>query len=387
VLVSIDWKKQMQLKSLPLVLVCAMSVATAAETKRAKNVILFLADAGGISTLNAASIVAYGAPQKLAIQSWPAMGLSDTSTASQWVSDSAAGMTAIVTGQKTHNGVISQGPDTVRGKQDGTPLKTILEHAEERGLSTGVVSNVNIADATPAACYAQANDRKKTAGIFLQIFSPRFGDGVDVVLGQGRKKIYADIEAEGKDLDEIASAKGRKIYSDLSDVPEEGQRAIAVLDDPIDLSAAARIALDKLSQNPKGFFLMIESDSHTNNLQAGINRVIKMDKLIREVMEAVDPEETLLLFTADHSFDLSIQGGIHAEPLLKGLDESTLPATKEKPILLPYIRVGNAHTGEEVVVAAKGPGSDMARGYMPNTRLFEIMMSAFGWTELKHAQR
>ena len=58
------------------------------------------------------------------------------------------------------------------------------------------------------------------------------------------------------------------------------------------MSAAARIALSKLSQNPKGFFLMIESDSHTNNLQAGINRVIKMDKLIREVMEAVDPEET-----------------------------------------------------------------------------------------------
>src|SRR5262245_20379223 len=104
--------------------------SAAAAQKRAKNVILFLADAGGLPTISAASLHGYDAPQKLYIQTWPHIALSDTSTASSWVTDSAAGMTAIVTGIKTHNGVLSQGPDAVRGKQDGTPLKTVLEYAE-----------------------------------------------------------------------------------------------------------------------------------------------------------------------------------------------------------------------------------------------------------------
>lgn len=120
---------------------------------KAKNVILFLADAGGTSTLHAASVHGYGATRKLFVQSMPQIGLSDTSSATAWVSDSAAGMTAIVTGRKTHNGVISQGPDAERGKQDGAPLKTILEYAEERGLSTGVITNMPFYDATPAACF------------------------------------------------------------------------------------------------------------------------------------------------------------------------------------------------------------------------------------------
>ena len=63
----------------------------------------------------------------------------------------AVPITAIVTGVKTNNDVISEGPDTVRGKKDGAILKTILEYAEEHGLSTGAITNMPIADATPAA--------------------------------------------------------------------------------------------------------------------------------------------------------------------------------------------------------------------------------------------
>ena len=71
----------------------------------------------------------------------PYVALVETSSASEWVTDSAAAMTAMVTGHKTHNGVLSQSDTAVRGVKDGEALKTILEHAEERGLSTGVVSN------------------------------------------------------------------------------------------------------------------------------------------------------------------------------------------------------------------------------------------------------
>jgi alkaline phosphatase len=371
----------MLLRTAAAVVLCALAPLTAAEPKRAKNVILFLADAGGIPTLNAASIVAHGAPQKLFVQSWPAVALSDTSASSSWVTDSAAGMTAIVTGKKTRNGVISQGPDTIRGQKDGTKLKTILEYAEERGLSTGVLSNVNIADATPAACYGHANDRSKHGELFLEIFSPRFGDGVDVVFGPGRKRIWDSASGIGKDIDAIAKEKGREIYSDLNDVPDDTDRALAVLPGSIDLNVAAKKALKKLSRNPQGYFLMIESDAHTDDPEAGISRLIAFDKLIKEIAEMVNLDETLLLFTADHSFDLRVRAGNATESLLKGAAEWKLDtASDKKNVRLPYLRVEGSHTGEEVLATAKGPGSELVTGFIPNTRLFEIMLAAYGWT-------
>ena len=142
-----------------------------AAERRAKNVILFLGDAGGIPTLHAASVYRYQEANKLFIQHRPHMALSDTSTASSWVTDSAAGMTAIVTGQRTHSSVLWQSDAAVRGKKDGEPLKTILEYAEERGLSTGVISNDSVAGATPGACYAHSNDCGKTGEIFAQVLT------------------------------------------------------------------------------------------------------------------------------------------------------------------------------------------------------------------------
>lgn len=357
----------------------ALTFPLAAAPKHAKNVILFLADAGGIPTLNAASIHGYNEPQKLFVQSWPHIALSDTSPASGWVTDSAAGMTAIVTGVKTNNGVLSMGPDTVRGKQNGKPLKSILEYAEEHGLSTGVLTNVNVADATPAACYSKANDRRTFGEIFMQIFEPRFGDGVDVVMGIGRKPIYDGVTALGKNLDEVAKGHQRQIYASLEEVPATNQRPVVLMDKNISVPDAARLALRALSQNKKGYFLMIEWDAHTDDPQRGLDNVVNFDKLIREIASTVNREETLLLFTADHSFELRSVGGKRGEPILGGLDEWKKTHTAKEPIQLPALRVGHSHTGEEVLAAAMGPGADRVHGFLPNTRLFEVMMNAFGW--------
>src|SRR5262245_45223431 len=117
-------------------LLIAGAIACAASDGRdavARNVVLFIGDAGGIPTLSAASIHGYGEPRRLYVQTMPQIALAETSTASEWVTDSAAGMTAIVTGQKTQNGVVAQSAEAVRGKSNGAPLKTILEFAEERG--------------------------------------------------------------------------------------------------------------------------------------------------------------------------------------------------------------------------------------------------------------
>jgi alkaline phosphatase len=165
------------------VLLLAFVVPSWTAEPPAKNIVLFLGDAGGIPTLNAASIHAHRLPQKLLVHRMPHIALAETSSASEWVTDSAAGMTAVVTGQKTHNGVLAQSATAVRRKKDGEPLKTILEYAKERGLSTGVVTNSSVLSATPAALYAHVNDRKMEVEIFQQLLKPRFGDGADVVIG------------------------------------------------------------------------------------------------------------------------------------------------------------------------------------------------------------
>src|SRR5688500_16323519 len=176
-------------------------VPALAAADRAKNVVLFIADAGGIPTINAASLHGYGAPRKLFVQRMPHIGLSETSSIPNFVSDSAAGMTAIVTGQKTRNGFLAQSASGQRGVRDGAPLKTILEYAEERGLSTGIITNDAITGATPAATYAKANDRGMTALIFQQLFAPRFGDGLALVIGGGRGAMTPALSPAGSALD------------------------------------------------------------------------------------------------------------------------------------------------------------------------------------------
>jgi|SRR5581483_5830445 len=94
---------------------------------------------------------------------------------------------ALLAGHETKNGVLSELPPD--GEREGAALKTILEYAEEDGLSTGVISNSPMYDATPAACYAHAGSRQKHGQIFAQIWQPRFGDGVDLVFGPGRREI------------------------------------------------------------------------------------------------------------------------------------------------------------------------------------------------------
>jgi alkaline phosphatase len=358
-----------------LLLVLLISTGNAAAERKAKNVILFLADAGGIPTLQAASIHGYGEPRKLFVQSMPNIGLSDTSTASNWVTDSAAGMTAIVTGFKTHNGVVSQSAAAIRGKADGAPLKTILEYAEQRGLSTGVITNTAFYDATPAACYAQANDRRATATIVDRLLNPRFGDGVDVLLGAGRKAAIDAAQTAGVDLVDALGRKGYQVLDSAAALSRDSPRVAALLGTGrYELGPAVRTAIEILSRNPKGYFLMVEWDAHTTRLRAGLDNVVELDKTIRQTAQQVNARDTLIVFTADHSFDLRLVGGKRGEPLLPP-EVAGHPAAVEKP----PVKVDGSHSGEEVLVAAQGPGSSGVRGYLDNTRIFHIMMDAYGW--------
>ena len=356
----------------------AVKTAPAHKVARARNVILFLADAGGVSVLNGASIMAYGEPLKLHVQRWPHLGLSETSAVDQYVSDSANGMSAIVTGVKTRNGVISQIPDAVRGKSDGAPTKTLLEYAEERGLLTGVVTDKSITDATPAANYAHSNDRRKWGEIFPQAFAPRFGDGVDVLIGAGRKQISEQLAARGSSFSALASQHARPIFDTLEAVPADNRRPVVVTD-KIDVRAATLRALETLQRGAKRYFLVVEWDAHTDDPREGMQNVVDFDRLIADVEKRVDLRDTLLVFTADHSFGLQVDGGRRGEDLMTGYDAWKASKPEGDIVRLKNVFVNATHTAEEVPALATGVGAAAVRGYFPNTQLFTVMMDTWGW--------
>ncbi|MBO0858675.1 MAG: alkaline phosphatase [Chloracidobacterium sp.] len=355
-----------------------MSGTTAQQPTRgkAKNVILFIGDGLGVSSLNAASIYGYGKALGLYVQQMPRLALADTSTTHEWVTDAAASVTAIATGVKTRNGVLSQSGAAERGVKDGANLKTILEYAEEGGLATGVIGNEErkgVADAPLAAFYAHSNDRNLIGACFLQLLNPKFGDGPDVVIGAGRKLIEQQIKQAGKDWTVEAKAKGFALadsFAALEALNGRERRVIGLWDDAeFDLAKAALEAIQRLSQNPNGFLLVIHSDCHLpNNARRNLERIIELDNAVKAAAQAAKHDETLLLVTADHSFDLRIKG--------EQLTETQKSSPHERIALA--VSMEAQHTAEEVPVLASGPGSERVQGYISNTDVFHLMMDALG---------
>lgn len=359
-----------------LLLFLSLGAILNAAEPRAKNVILFLGDAGGASTLNAASAYGHNRPQALFIQQMPHLALSDTSALNRWVTDSAAGMTAIVTGHKTNNGMLSAVPGATA--EELVPVKTILEYAEEHGLSTGVVTNMPIWDATPGACYAHVGSRSQAGEIFAQLLQPRFGDGADVVVGRDWKRVVEASAKLGTDAAQGLAQAGYQFYAAPADIPTSAKRAAAIYDggDFVPAPVVANV-LEILRRNPKGFFLMVEWDMHTDNIEKGLKRVLVMDDMIRRVAAAAS-EDTLIIYAADHSFDVRMVGGTMEKPVTEQL---LVAEGDQKSPTKPVYRVNGGHTGEEILVAAQGPGAQRLHGFIPNTAIFHLMMDAYGWPE------
>jgi alkaline phosphatase len=206
----------------------------------AKNVILFVGDGMGISTVTAARILEgqlngkSGEEHNLSFDLFPYTGLAKTYNVDAQTPDSAGTMSAIMSGVKTDVGVIGVNENIVRGDCTtvaGNELVTALELAEIAGKSTGVLSTARITHATPAATYAKSADRDweddgdmpaaaKTAGcedIASQLvnFEPNLEariaginvDGIDVVMGGGRRS-FLPKDAAFNSPDAVSSVEG-----------------------------------------------------------------------------------------------------------------------------------------------------------------------------------
>jgi alkaline phosphatase len=352
-----------------LCLLTVGAIGVAPASSQTKNVILFVGDGVGVSSLNAASILGPGEPQGLYLQRMPHLALTDTSTAKEWVTDAAAAATAWATGHKGRNGVISMSAEAVRGVTDGDIYKTVLEEAMERGLATGIISSEGVAGAAVSAFYAHHNDRAKAGEIFQQALHPRFGNGPDVIIGAGRRTITDQTTTLGRDLAADIRARGYAYVHSmpgLNELPAGQDRVIALFDDgEFDFNAAVQQAVARLSKNPKGFVLIAHSDCHTGKARTSLQRLLAMDKAVAGVGEQ-RKTDTLILFTADHSYDLRIKG--------ETLTETAKAADHTK--IVSAVSLEDEHTAEEVPLLGMGPGSERIHGFMTNTDVFEIMMSA-----------
>ncbi|MCE4966505.1 alkaline phosphatase [Staphylococcus chromogenes] len=227
------------------------------------------------------------------------------------ITDSAAGGTAFSTGVKTYNGAIGVDND----KKD---LETVLERAKSQGKSTGLVSTAEITDATPAAFAANVDSRDKKNEIAQQYYDQRINGQhkVDVLLGGGAKYFGK----ENGNLDQKFKKSGYDVVTDKAQLTaSKKDKVLGLFADknmPLQIDAPDKnpllvdmqqAALDKLSKNDKGFFLMVEGASidkqgHANDVTGVMSEMESYEKAFEQAIAyANNHPDTLVVSTADHS--------------------------------------------------------------------------------------
>jgi len=449
----------------------------------ARNVILFVGDGMGISTLTAARIFAGqqkggdGESHRLVMETMPWSALSRTYTHDAQVADSAPTAAAMTTGVKSYNGTIgvTQAADVRRcASAEAASAVSLWELAESAGLSTGLVSTARLTHATPAAAYAKTTERDweddsqvsesgAAAGcrdIARQFVEHSFGDGIDFAMAGGRQHFlpgtapdpeYPNRKGARKDgrnlMDEWRAARsGRTVIVDRngfdaarfadggqylglfepSHMQYEADRAKDRAGEP-SLAEMTRAAIANLSANPKGYLLMVEAGRidhahHAGNAARALADTVALDEAVAAALAATDPEETLIIVTADHSHVFVIQGypgrnnpilglvsypegtgnarGLDGKPFTtlsymngpgsickvsgEGVvcnrrDLSTVDTTSVDYVQEALIPLASeTHGGEDVAVFASGPGAQLFSGSIEQNEIFHVMGRSLG---------
>lgn len=328
------------------------------EVKKPKNIILLIGDGMGLSQVSAAIYYKDGKPN---FERFSTIGLSKTSSASELVTDSAAGATVFSTGIKTYNGAIGVDKDTIA-------VPTIVEQLSKHGFATGIVATSSIQHATPASFYAHVKSRR----LYEEITEFAPNSGVNFFAGGGLK--YFNNRKDGKDLLATMRAKGYEVITDhLPTTPSEKNELILLAKDAMPkmsegrgdfLPNATKLALEKLSKNEKGFFLMVEGSQidwggHDNDTDYLIQELLDFDKTIGVALDfAKQNGETLIIVTADHE-----TGGFTLAS--DGKDYNKIKSS--------FSTTG--HSGTMVPVFAEGPGASLFNGIYESIEVYHKMMA------------
>ncbi len=440
-------------------------LAVEANNHRAKNVILFIGDGMGISTITAARIFAgqrlglSGEGHSLAFEKFPHSALVKTYNADAQVPDSAGTASAMATGVKARIGTIAlradQPVNACYGPSRDFPA-TLVERAERRGMATGLVSTARITHATPAAFYSHAPDRdwendaempeearlRGCRDIAAQLADFSQGNGIDLVLGGGRAN-FLPADAGGRRMDgrnlvrEWQQKFENRIYVDnaksMRDLKPGSAPVLALFSDSHmafeadrdneaepSLAEMTRFAIERLSRNESGYFLMVEGGRidhahHATNAFRALSDSAAFSDAVDTAARITDASETLILVTADHSHVLTMAGypplgnpilGLVRRPPSAGEPSTTAyqldgdgkpyttlgyqngpnPRSDDHGVLTSAqveardyrqqtgVRMGSeTHGGEDVALFARGPKSHLVGG------VIEQHVNALGW--------
>jgi len=378
--------------SLLFVLLVAVPVVHAQPS--APAVILLIGDGMGEAHRTAARWAAVGPDGTLAmdaalsVNGMPFHGEAGTKPANAiLVTDSAAAATALATGVKVNNGVISQHHQGGRW----VALETILEMAQARGMAVGLVTTVPIGHATPAAFAAHVPIRTMMPEIVDQMLAHQ----VDVLLGGGEDDFLprqvsgcypqAGKRNDGRNL--IAEAMGNG-YTYVCDAaafaavdPVATSKLLGLFADagmtrPFapTLAAMTETAIAILSQDPEGFFLMVEGGqidwaAHNNDAEHVIQDTLDFDAAVAVAKVFATPHRnTLVIVTADHE-----TGGMQISPTAKGMQDEDGPFTMPDGAPFYITWQSTRHTVQDVPVTAMGPWAGLLTGTYENTHIHHVM--------------
>ncbi len=334
------------------------------NTKLARNVILFIADGHGITSNTALRILdgqhqgANGEEHQLSFEKFPYLALSKTYNTDAQIPDSAGTATAMLTGVKTRMGVLSLDEQVSRGEcrnNDQHRLTTAIEMAEDIGMATGIVTTARVTHATPAAAYAHSPERNfevdskippaqkdDCQDIAKQLIEFPNGDGIDVIMGGGRRNFLpSDVEdVEGRfgiredeqnlvkqwqekyprgqyvqTQDELnqANKKGPLLaLFNPSHMAYEVDRINDKGGEP-SLAEMTEAAIKRLQNDSQGFFLLVEAARvdhahHAGNAYRALEDGRAYNDAVARAIELTDSEDTLIIATADHSHTISMAG-------------------------------------------------------------------------------
>ena len=351
---------------LGMMLACDSKKEETQEPPKAMNVIYMIGDGMALPQVYAAMLASH---EELTFSQFPYIGVVDTHSASNDITDSAAGGTALASDHKTKNGMVGMNPDTLA-------VKTVLEALAEQGKETGVVVTCYVTHATPATFYAKVPKRSKYEDIAVQMAENPY---LNLIIGGGMKHFNQRKDSINL-VERMEKELGWKVYDNIHNI-DVACKKYAVMADADHMPHAAdrgdflpravETALQSLDDAENGFFLMVEGSQidfacHAHDSAWMVDEMMDFNATIQVALDyAKEKGNTLVVVTADHE-----TGGL------------TMIDRQGKYTNVEFDYSTGSHTCLPVMVYAYGPGAEQFTGWMQNRDIKAKIMNACGFENI-----